>query len=96
MPAVDLVVGGVAVSGLIVGMVTVARLVGLPSRLAPVAAVVFGLAAGYVAHTAGTVPDLLTGLVIGLQLGLSAVGIHSTASQLPPSPAPGRHERPPD
>jgi hypothetical protein len=70
----DITVYDVALVPLIMALVGLLRQVGLPTRWAPLAAVVFGVAAGvvYVAPD-----DPAQGVLVGLALGLSAVGLYS-------------------
>ena len=71
-------VGGIAVSVLVRTLVEGIETVGLPSRDAPVAALVAGLILGLVAAVVAgdtTVGGLLTYAVVGLSSGLGAVGV---------------------
>ena len=71
---------GVATIPLIVGLIQVAKYTGLPTRLAPVLALVLGVAAGILsvcsttaAHSAMNWP---CGVVLGLSFGLAAAGFY--------------------
>jgi hypothetical protein len=71
---------GAATIPLIVGLIQVAKYTGLPVRLAPVLALVLGIAAGILsvysttpAHAAVNWP---AGVVLGLSFGLAAAGFY--------------------
>jgi hypothetical protein len=65
---------GVAIIPLIIALVKLFRTVGIPSRWLPAFALVTGLLAGifYVSPN-----DLKGGIIVGLWLGLGAIGLHS-------------------
>jgi len=65
---------GVALIGLIVGLVEVLKKAGLPKRFLPLSSLIFGVAAGtlYVYPT-----NLKAGIIVGLMMGLSASGLYS-------------------
>lgn len=65
---------GVAIVGLIVGLVEVLKKAGLPRRFLPLSSLIFGVAAGifYIQPS-----DLKAGIIIGLMIGLSASGLYS-------------------
>jgi len=65
---------GVALVGLIVGLVEVLKRTGFPKRFLPLSSLIFGVAAGvfYVHPT-----DLKVGVIVGLMMGLSASGLYS-------------------
>ena len=69
---------GIAVIPAIVGLVQVVKDLGAPSNYAPLAAVVFGLLAGFAQFYAGQLP-WISAAVTGIALGLSAVGLYSGA-----------------
>src|ERR1700710_2313952 len=69
---------GIAVIPAIVGLVQVVKDLGMPSNYAPLAAVVFGLAAGFAQFYAGQLP-WISAAVTGIALGLSAVGLYAGA-----------------
>lgn len=69
---------GVALVPLIVGLVEVAKQVGLPSRLAPALSVLLGICAGFALETSGAAEALVTGLM----LGLSASGLYSAGKSM--------------
>lgn len=75
---------GVVIVPAIIGLVQVFKQAGLPTRFAPVLAVAFGILAGLAQSAAGRLP-WIGAVVIGIALGLSAVGLYSatTASLLP-------------
>jgi len=58
----------------IVGVVELLKRIGLPAKLAPVVALVLGLAAGIVYVAPG---DLRQGVLMGIVLALSAMGLYS-------------------
>lgn len=65
---------GVALIGLIVGLVEVLKRAGLPKRFLPLSSLIFGVAAGifYI-----NPEDLRAGIIVGLMMGLSASGLYS-------------------
>jgi len=66
---------GIPVLALIIGLVKVAREMGLPSKFAPAAALGLGVVGGVaVAYQNGM--DPVGGVVIGIALGLMACGIY--------------------
>lgn len=69
----DIQVFGVSAVGAIVGIVDLLKELGFPKKYAPVVAIVLGVLTGIflVDH------DFVKGLIDGLSLGLSAVGVHS-------------------
>ena len=69
---------GIAVIPAIVGLVQVAKDLGVPSNFAPAIAVVFGLAAGFAQFYAGQLP-WISAAITGIALGLSAVGLYAGA-----------------
>ncbi|GIQ70894.1 hypothetical protein DUZ99_08730 [Xylanibacillus composti] len=72
----DVEIYNIALVPVILGLVSAATAVGFPKSWAPIAALVLGVAAGisYVA------PDNLgQGVLVGITLGLSAVGLYSGA-----------------
>jgi hypothetical protein len=69
---------GVALIPLIIGLVEVAKQVGLPSKLAPALAVLLGLGVGFVMQTSGPAESSLKGLMIGL----SASGLYSAGKTM--------------
>ncbi|MCY9511470.1 transposase [Paenibacillus larvae] len=64
----------VVVVAVIVGLVEMAKGMGLPVRLAPVLSVILGIAAG-VAYIA--VCDIETGIMYGIICGLTSCGLYS-------------------
>lgn len=72
---------GIAVIPAIVGLVQVAKDLGVPSNYAPLCAVVFGLLAGFAQFYAGQLP-WISAAVTGIALGLSAVGLYAGATHL--------------
>lgn len=69
---------GVAVVPAVIGLVEVCKDLGLPTRAAPAAAVVFGVLAAMAQLYAGTWP-WIQAVVLGISLGLSACGLYSGA-----------------
>lgn len=65
---------GVALIGLIVGLVEVLKRAGLPKKFLPLSSLIFGIAAGifYI-----NPEDLKAGIIVGLMMGLSASGLYS-------------------
>lgn len=72
---------GIAVIPAIVGLVQVAKDLGVPSNFAPAIAVVFGLAAGFAQFYAGQLP-WISAAITGIALGLSAVGLYAGAKTI--------------
>lgn len=70
----DITVYDVALVPLVVALVSLLRQIGLPTRWAPLAAVVLGVLAGVV-YVAPHNPA--QGVLVGMALGLSAVGLYS-------------------
>lgn len=61
---------------IIMGLVEVAKRAGMPERVAPIVSVVLGVVGGVFVAFPG---DIRTGVVFGLMVGLSAVGLFSGA-----------------
>ncbi|BFH14307.1 transposase [Paenibacillus melissococcoides] len=59
----------------IVGLVEIAKGLGLPIRLAPVLSIILGIAAGVVYLAPG---DLKMGVMYGIVSGLTSCGLYST------------------
>ena len=72
---------GVVVVPAVIGLVEVLKQAGLPSKFAPIAAVSFGILAGFAQLEAGKLP-WIPAVVIGVSLGLSAVGLYSGISSV--------------
>lgn len=65
---------GVALIGLIVGLVEVLKKAGLPKKFLPLSSLILGVAAG----TLYVYPaNLKAGIIVGLMMGLSASGLYS-------------------
>ncbi|WP_284141054.1 MULTISPECIES: hypothetical protein [unclassified Virgibacillus] len=65
---------GVVLIPIIMGLIEVAKILGLPRKYAPLLAVILGVAAGTIYAN----PDSLRGgILIGIALGLSSVGLYS-------------------
>jgi len=62
------------VLGLIVGLVQAARLIGLPTKYAPILAIVLGVIMSVVYLGNNSIKN---GILIGLWLGLGSVGLYS-------------------
>ena len=69
---------GIALVPLIVGIVEVVKQVGLPTRFAPLLALLLGLGSGFVMHTT----SISEALVIGVMVGLSASGLYSAGKTM--------------
>lgn len=65
---------GVALIGLIVGLVEVLKRAGLPRRFLPLSSLIFGVSAGVIYIYPS---DLKAGIIVGLMMGLSASGLYS-------------------
>lgn len=78
MDAQAVTIAGVALPVIIVAVVSLVRRAGVPSRWAPVAAVVSGMLAGVAARYLGDTDGSLTFfLVTGFMEGLAAAGLYS-------------------
>ncbi|MHB8645878.1 MAG: hypothetical protein ACYDAR_08850 [Thermomicrobiales bacterium] len=76
----DLLIAGLPASGIIVALVEGAKRAGLPTRWAPMLAVLLGLACGLLAHAAAVAPRVhlwYEAAGAGIALGLSAAGLYS-------------------
>jgi len=71
---VDMEIYGILIVPLILGLVEVAKRVGLPDKWSPILSVVLGLLAGVLLLSP---EDIRRGVVVGLALGLSATGLYS-------------------
>jgi hypothetical protein len=78
---------GVAILPAIVGLTQVAKDTGLPSRFAPLIAVVFGVLAALAQTLASTHP-WIPNAAAGIALGLAACGLYDTAKNVIPSLLP--------
>lgn len=67
---------GVVIVPAVIGLTQVVKDVGVPSRFAPVAAVLFGILAGLAQLYAGQW-QWIQAVVVGVAMGLSAVGLYS-------------------
>ncbi|MGG4396086.1 transposase [Paenibacillus thiaminolyticus] len=65
----------VMIVAVIVGLVEIAKGLGLPIRLAPVLSIILGIAAGVVYLAPG---DLKIGVMYGIICGLTSCGLYST------------------
>jgi hypothetical protein len=72
---------GIAAVPAIMGLVEAATTAGLPKNLAPLAAVLLGIGAGILSHSAGSVgwQEAIAG---GIALGLAASGLYSGGKQV--------------
>ncbi|WP_374019201.1 transposase [Paenibacillus thiaminolyticus] len=68
-------ISDVMIVAVIVGLVEIAKGLGLPNRLAPVLSIILGIAAGVVYLTPG---DLKMGVMYGIICGLTSCGLYST------------------
>ena len=69
-------VSGVGGVGLIMGLIQVFKQLGLPRKLAPVAAIALGLAFSLGFHLYGH-HEVYESIIIGLAMGLTSVGAYS-------------------
>lgn len=70
----DLTIYDVALIPLIIGLIQMAKGLGLPTKLSPVLGIVLGIVAG----TVYVYPDdLKGGILIGIMIGLSTTGLYS-------------------
>ncbi|HLJ67755.1 MAG TPA: hypothetical protein VKX16_10395 [Chloroflexota bacterium] len=70
---------GIAVVPAVIGLTQVFKLAGLPSRFAPAIAICFGIAAALAEQYQAQLP-WVQAVVVGVALGLSAVGLYSTGA----------------
>ncbi len=77
---------GIAAGPAIVGLVDVLKDCGLPSRYAPLAAVALGILAGLAQQYAPTL-SWIQPVVLGIVLGLGAVGLYALRRPEPSSKA---------
>lgn len=75
----DMEIYGILIVPLILGLVEVAKRVGLPDKWSPILSVVLGLLAGVLLLFP---EDIRQGVVVGLALGLSATGLYSGAKNI--------------
>lgn len=78
MTWLDLEIFGVSAVLVIIGLVQLAKALGLPTRFAGVAAVILGVLAS-LGYTYYAEAPWLQAVVIGLAIGLSAAGLYSGA-----------------
>ncbi len=67
---------GITVVPAIIGLVQVAKIAGVPGRAAPLVAVILGVLAGVAELYSQQLP-WIQAAVVGISLGLSAVGLYS-------------------
>ena len=75
----DLLIAGIPVLAIIVGLVEFAKTLGLPTKHAPILAVVVGLGAGLVVQAMSVYPDIAPWVehaVIGVVIGMAATGLY--------------------
>jgi hypothetical protein len=86
---------GIVVVPAVVGLVQVCKQAGLPSQLAPAAAVFFGILAA-LAELYQTSWPWTQAIVVGVALGLSASGLYSAGATLIPALSSKLTAQPPD
>lgn len=70
---------GIVLVPLILGLVEVFKGLGLPKKFSPILSLVFGILAGiFYVHP----DDLMAGVLVGIALGLSAVGLYSGSKNM--------------
>lgn len=84
---------GVAIVPAIIGLTQVCKELGAPDRAAPAIAVVFGILAALAQAYAGKWP-WIPAAVVGISLGLSAVGLYSTSATIASGSAALRPQHP--
>lgn len=77
----DQLLFGVAVVPAIIGLTQLCKEIGIPGRFAPLVAVIFGVLAALAQVYAGQWP-WIPAVILGVSLGLSAVGLYSTTITL--------------
>ncbi len=65
---------GIAIIPLLIGLLEVFKILGLKAKYVPIFSVVLGIGSGIALFADG---DLATGIVKGIFIGLSAVGLYS-------------------
>jgi hypothetical protein len=65
------------ITPVVVGVVAVLTPAGLPTRFAPLAALVLGILAGLGLFLSARIDDLFIAIVVGAGIGLAAVGSHA-------------------
>lgn len=79
----ELLIGGFAVSGIIVAVVQILKGIGLPNKYAGLVAMLLGIAVGLAVYYEGTIEmTLLTAMFTGLATGLVASGAYSGTGAL--------------
>ncbi len=71
----ELQYAGIPIMALIVGLVQLLKISGLNKKYAAWSSVILGITSGITLFSNG---DIKTGIVVGLGLGLGAVGLYST------------------
>lgn len=69
----DIAIYGVTVTAIIIGLMEVAKKLGLATKYVPVASVVLGMLAGCIYGTG----DIKANILVGLAIGLSSCGLYS-------------------
>lgn len=72
----EIEVSGVFLVALLVGLSELLKRSGMPKRIVPIATVVLGIAAGIVYVSPD---DAKNGVLVGLSIGLAAIGLYSGA-----------------
>lgn len=70
----ELTYAGIAIIPLLIGLLEVFKKIGLSEKYVPIFSVVLGIGTGIALFADG---DLATGIVQGIYIGLSAVGLYS-------------------
>lgn len=65
---------GIPITGLIIGILEGFKKLGLNEKYVPIFSVILGVTSGVLLTTSG---DIKEGIVLGLAMGLSAVGLYS-------------------
>jgi len=72
----DFQIYGLALVPLLIAVMAVLTMVGLPKRFVPVISVILGVVIGIIYLSPG---DIKQGVIIGIALGVSSVGLYSGA-----------------
>jgi len=64
----------------IIGLVQVAKQIGVPNRIAPLVSILFGILAGLYYYQSSFATNWPNGIVFGISLGLSASGLYAAAT----------------
>ena len=70
-------IGGVTAPVIILGLVEIAKQIGLSSKLAPILSVLLGIILGLIAYFLQIVPSFSKAIILGFMEGLVSSGLYS-------------------